>query len=74
MKTKNTLFNSWVAGWKFHLVFYPILALILFGMLPELFDPSNENPILVKILATAGVVVMGIMGLGRFAYLWYKNK
>jgi hypothetical protein len=34
MEKKKTLFEAWKAGWKFHLVFYPIYAAILFGMLP----------------------------------------
>jgi hypothetical protein len=74
MENKKTLLDAWIAGWKFHLVFYPIYALILFGMLPELYNSSNENPIFVKIMLTLIVIVMGIMGIFRFAYLWYKSK
>jgi fatty acid desaturase len=74
METKNTLFDAWVAGWKLHIFFYPIYFWICYDMMPKLFNPSNENPMLVKILATTCFILMGIMGLGRFAYLWYKNK
>jgi hypothetical protein len=74
MKNKPTLLDAWKASWKFHLAFYPIYTWIVLDMLPQLFDPANENPLLVKVLATTGVVVMGVVGLGRFAYLWYKNN
>jgi hypothetical protein len=74
MKNKPTLFDAWKAQWKFHLVFYPIYLWILLDMMPNLFDPYNENPIFVKIAVTVGVITMGVFGVGRFAYLWYKNN
>ena len=73
MKNK-TLLNAWVKSWKFHIVFYPIYAIILFGMLPELFEPSNENPKFVQIALLTAVILMGILGMGRFVWIWYKQN
>jgi hypothetical protein len=68
-----TLLETWVALWKFHLVFYPIYLWILYDMVPEIYDPSNENPPIVQKLLTLGVIIMGVMGVFRFAYIWYKD-
>jgi hypothetical protein len=74
MKTKNTLLDAWIAGWKLHIFFYPFYFWIWYDMMPKLFNQSNDNPLFVKIMLTLIVIVIGIIGIFRFAYLWYKNK
>lgn len=69
----NTLLDAWIASWKFHILFYPFWLLVTFGMLPELSNPSNENPMGVIIAVHIIYYIFTVCGFGRFAWIWYKN-
>jgi hypothetical protein len=73
MKNKKTLLDVWVALWKFHLLFYPIYLWIIYDMVPELYNSSNENNPIVQKLIMFAVVIMGVIGGFRFVYIWYKD-